>query len=126
MLQQRAAHKYHSPLLWTNTCCSHQRDGEYVMIEKQTLSFYRWKDIENAICQSLQIEPKYFRDYQVRKDPENILRGKTTEEKHLYWQSQIKLGKLSLNGNQESLAKMQELALYTHELRFLLLSSPNF
>ena len=23
MLQQRAAHKYHSPLLWTNTCCSH-------------------------------------------------------------------------------------------------------
>ena len=28
MLQQRAAHKYHSPLLWTNTCCSHQRDSE--------------------------------------------------------------------------------------------------
>lgn len=28
MLQQRAAHKYHSPLLWTNTCCSHQRTGE--------------------------------------------------------------------------------------------------
>ncbi len=28
LLQQRAAHKYHSPLLWTNTCCSHQRLGE--------------------------------------------------------------------------------------------------
>ncbi len=28
MLQQRAAHKYHSPLLWTNTCCSHQRESE--------------------------------------------------------------------------------------------------
>ncbi|MBC7640966.1 MAG: isopentenyl-diphosphate Delta-isomerase [Flavobacterium sp.] len=28
MLQQRAHHKYHSPMLWTNTCCSHQRDGE--------------------------------------------------------------------------------------------------
>tara|TARA_B100000809_G_scaffold263627_1_gene317339 strand:+ start:23508 stop:24023 length:516 start_codon:yes stop_codon:yes gene_type:complete len=28
MLQQRAADKYHSPLLWANTCCSHQRDGE--------------------------------------------------------------------------------------------------
>lgn len=28
MLQQRAASKYHSPLLWTNTCCSHQRPGE--------------------------------------------------------------------------------------------------
>ena len=28
MLQQRAKHKYHSPGLWTNTCCSHQRQGE--------------------------------------------------------------------------------------------------
>ncbi len=28
MLQQRASQKYHSPLLWTNTCCSHQRNGE--------------------------------------------------------------------------------------------------
>ncbi|WP_179349477.1 isopentenyl-diphosphate Delta-isomerase [Winogradskyella pacifica] len=28
MLQQRAMHKYHTPGLWTNTCCSHQRDGE--------------------------------------------------------------------------------------------------
>lgn len=28
MLQQRASHKYHSPDLWTNTCCSHQRHGE--------------------------------------------------------------------------------------------------
>lgn len=28
LLQQRAVDKYHSPLLWTNTCCSHQRNGE--------------------------------------------------------------------------------------------------
>ena len=28
MLQQRAFQKYHSPGLWTNTCCSHQRYGE--------------------------------------------------------------------------------------------------
>lgn len=28
MLQQRALHKYHSPGLWTNTCCSHQRIDE--------------------------------------------------------------------------------------------------
>lgn len=28
MIQQRALHKYHSPGLWTNTCCSHQRKGE--------------------------------------------------------------------------------------------------
>ncbi len=28
MLQQRAHTKYHSPGLWTNTCCSHQREEE--------------------------------------------------------------------------------------------------
>lgn len=28
LLQQRAAGKYHSGLLWTNTCCSHPRPGE--------------------------------------------------------------------------------------------------
>lgn len=28
MLQKRSLSKYHSPGLWTNTCCSHQRDGE--------------------------------------------------------------------------------------------------
>ena len=32
LLQQRAAHKYHSPLLWTNTCCSHQRPGETTLL----------------------------------------------------------------------------------------------
>ena len=31
MLQQRAFEKYHSPGLWTNTCCSHQRKGETTM-----------------------------------------------------------------------------------------------
>jgi len=31
LLQQRAAEKYHSPLLWTNTCCSHPRPGEVVL-----------------------------------------------------------------------------------------------
>lgn len=28
LLQQRYHGKYHSPSLWTNTCCSHQRVGE--------------------------------------------------------------------------------------------------
>ncbi|MBV9576809.1 MAG: isopentenyl-diphosphate Delta-isomerase [Gammaproteobacteria bacterium] len=31
LLQQRALHKYHSPGLWTNTCCSHPRQGETVV-----------------------------------------------------------------------------------------------
>lgn len=28
LLQQRAENKYHSPALWTNTCCSHPREHE--------------------------------------------------------------------------------------------------
>src|SRR3990167_52338 len=31
LLQQRALHKYHSPGLWTNTCCSHPRQGENIV-----------------------------------------------------------------------------------------------
>jgi isopentenyl-diphosphate delta-isomerase len=31
LLQQRALHKYHSPGLWTNTCCSHPRQGEAML-----------------------------------------------------------------------------------------------
>ena len=31
LLQQRALHKYHSPGLWTNTCCSHPRSQESVI-----------------------------------------------------------------------------------------------
>jgi isopentenyl-diphosphate Delta-isomerase len=30
LLQQRSDNKYHSPGLWTNTCCSHPRAGETV------------------------------------------------------------------------------------------------
>lgn len=31
LLQQRAEGKYHSPMLWTNSCCSHPREGETVL-----------------------------------------------------------------------------------------------
>lgn len=31
LLQQRAAGKYHSPLLWTNTCCSHPAPGQDII-----------------------------------------------------------------------------------------------
>ena len=31
LLQRRAAHKYHSQGLWSNTCCSHPRPGESLL-----------------------------------------------------------------------------------------------
>ena len=31
LLQKRASSKYHSGGLWTNTCCSHSRDGEDII-----------------------------------------------------------------------------------------------
>lgn len=31
MLQRRADTKYHTPGLWTNTCCSHPREGEDIV-----------------------------------------------------------------------------------------------
>ena len=31
LLQKRASSKYHSGGLWTNTCCSHPRDGEDII-----------------------------------------------------------------------------------------------
>ena len=35
LLQQRAAKKYHSAGLWTNTCCSHPRPGEEILTAAQ-------------------------------------------------------------------------------------------
>ena len=41
LLHKRASDKYHSPDLWTNTCCSHPRFNE---------------TLENAVCRRLQEE----------------------------------------------------------------------
>ena len=41
MLQQRALHKYHSPGLWTNTCCSHPLSFESELEDKDCLGVKR-------------------------------------------------------------------------------------
>ncbi len=66
MLQQRALHKYHSPGLWTNTCCSHQRDGEnnieagirrlkeemgFEAVLKETTSFIYTTSFDNGLTE---------------------------------------------------------------------------
>jgi isopentenyl-diphosphate delta-isomerase len=35
LLQRRALSKYHSPGLWSNTCCGHPRPGEQVLVAAQ-------------------------------------------------------------------------------------------
>lgn len=66
MLQQRAFDKYHSPGLWTNTCCSHQRNGEtnieagkrrlqeemgFVTELKETISFIYKTPFDNGLTE---------------------------------------------------------------------------
>jgi len=66
MLQQRAHDKYHSPGLWTNTCCSHQRNGEsnieagkrrlyeemgFVTDLKETISFIYKAPFDNGLTE---------------------------------------------------------------------------
>ncbi len=66
LLQQRALTKYHSPSLWTNTCCSHQRDGEsnieagkrrlkeemgFVTELKETISFIYKAPFDNGLTE---------------------------------------------------------------------------
>ena len=66
MLQQRALTKYHSPGLWTNTCCSHQREGEtnieagkrrlqeemgFVVDLKETIAFIYKAPFDNGLTE---------------------------------------------------------------------------
>ncbi|MCL5129938.1 MULTISPECIES: isopentenyl-diphosphate Delta-isomerase [unclassified Algibacter] len=66
MMHQRALNKYHSPGLWTNTCCSHQRDGEsnlqagkrrlqeemgFVVELKETISFIYKAPFDNGLTE---------------------------------------------------------------------------
>lgn len=66
LLQQRSFDKYHSPGLWTNTCCSHQRDGEssieagkrrlqeemgFVTDLKETISFIYQSPFDNGLTE---------------------------------------------------------------------------
>jgi isopentenyl-diphosphate delta-isomerase len=52
LIQQRAAHKYHSPLVWQNTCCTHpyinedtQHSAERRLFEEMGLAHIPLKKI---------------------------------------------------------------------------------
>ncbi len=57
LLQQRAFSKYHSPGLWSNTCCSHPRDGEAVLAAAQ-------RRLEEEMGMSCDLKPIFSFIYQ--------------------------------------------------------------
>lgn len=61
LLQRRATHKYHSAGLWTNTCCSHQRQGETTL----EASHRRLQEEMGFDCE---LEEKYSFIYKVNFD----------------------------------------------------------
>lgn len=64
LLQQRAKEKYHSPSLWTNTCCSHPRPGETTLAAS-----------ERRLVEEMNIHAhlKFFKSFQYKASFENGL-----------------------------------------------------
>ncbi len=61
LLQRRALSKYHSPGLWTNTCCSHPRSGETVLEAAH-------RRLKEEMGISTQLEQKFSFIYHARLD----------------------------------------------------------
>jgi len=51
LMQRRALTKYHSPGLWSNTCCGHPRPGEQVLVAARR----RLKAEMGLDCQLLEV-----------------------------------------------------------------------
>ena len=88
LLQKRAAHKYHSPSLWTNTCCGHPYPGEELpaaasrrLTEEMGFScelthrftFHYTADFSNGLSEN-EIDSVFFGRHQgaVLPDPEEV------------------------------------------------------
>ncbi len=64
LIQQRAADKYHSAGLWTNTCCSHPRPDECI---RQASARRLWEEM------GIRAEPEYLYKFVYRAPLENDL-----------------------------------------------------
>lgn len=62
LIHQRAAEKYHSPKLWTNTCCSHPRENE----NYEQAAHRRLKEEMGFDCE---IEEKFHFIYKTELEP---------------------------------------------------------
>lgn len=61
LLQKRAEGKYHSPGLWTNTCCSHPREGE-------TYKEAALRRVQEEMGFSCELEEKFHFIYRAKLD----------------------------------------------------------
>jgi len=61
LLQQRSLSKYHSPGLWTNTCCSHPRETELI----EEAAERRLKEEMGLLCK---LEKKFYFIYKTTFD----------------------------------------------------------
>jgi len=83
LLQKRALHKYHSPGLWTNTCCSHPFPGEETLFAAER----RLKE-EMNIDSSLQFAFKFgyraeFENGLIENELDHVFIGFSDETPHL-------------------------------------------
>ncbi len=103
LLQQRAASKYHSPLLWTNSCCSHQRVGEsnivagkrrlfeemgFVTELKDVVSFIYKAPFDNGLTEhefDHVLVGTYNKDPIINTDEVNDLNGRRSSQSKLIW-----------------------------------------
>jgi len=84
LLQKRSAKKYHTPGLWTNTCCSHQVEGEDIQIGlsrrlkeemgldipyfKKAFHFIYRSDFDNGLTE-YELDHVYYAHSDVKPDP---------------------------------------------------------
>jgi isopentenyl-diphosphate delta-isomerase type 1 len=81
LIQQRAKEKYHSPSLWTNTCCSHPRPGENVIVAAE-------RRLHEELGIKLSLKPlskfhyiAHFDNGLVENEVDHVMIGEYTEEK---------------------------------------------
>ena len=75
LIQQRALNKYHTPGLWSNTCCSHQIDGETnILAGKRRLSEEMGFEVELFNFDSF-IYNAYFENGLIEHEFDHILLG---------------------------------------------------
>lgn len=108
LLQRRALGKYHSPGLWTNSCCSHPRDGE-ATLEAGT------RRLKEEMGISASLEPLFHFTYRAEFDNgliehelDHVLVGRSNQLPQLNHEEAIDFEYLSLEAIRKEIASKPE------------------